>query len=165
MASGKKLINKLKRRERYAKEQTEQTVNINKQEETMQATPGVYELMRGVQRRMDESFGYDTVKHEPMLEYKVAVATTERYDFDPGAGTSYGIRLTLAAGLIEAIGVLPGDTVEIREQGSALEGRMLTVVDVVDSTHLRLDDVSTFTGPESNNYCRFLISAVKKSYV
>jgi len=165
MAQAKKLINKLKRRERSVKEATEQTVNMDKLQETMTAAPGVYKAMRGTARRRDESWGYDTVQHEPMLEYKAEAATTERFDYDPGAGTDYGIRLTMAAGMIEAIGVQAGDTVEVREQGSELEGRMLTVVAVTDSTHLRLDDVATFVGPESDNYCRFLISAVKKSYL
>ena len=111
---------------------------------------------------MDKSWGYDTVKTEPMLEYKAVVATTERFDY---GGGDFGTRLTMAAGMIAAIGVRPGDSVEIREQGSGLQGRMLTVVAVTDSTHLRLDDVATFVGPESNNYCRFLISTVKKSFV
>lgn len=165
MAQAKKLINKMQRRQRKVREATESVVNMNKMEETMQASPGVYKVVRGQERRMDESWGYDVVKTEPMLEYKATATTTERFDYDPGAGTDFGIRLTMPAGMIAAIGVRPGDSVEIREQGSELEGRMLTVVAVTDATHLRLDDVASYTGPESDNYCRFLVSCVKKSYV
>lgn len=165
MAQAKKLINKMQRRQRKVREATESVVNMNKMEETLVASPGAYKLVRGQERRMDESWGYDVVKTEPMLEYKAMATTTERFDYDPGVGTDFGIRLTMPAGMIAAIGVRPGDSVEIREQGSELEGRMLTVVAVTDATHLRLDDVASFVGPESDNYCRFLVSCVKKSYV
>jgi len=162
MASQKKLVNKLQRRARKVKEGTEKVVDMNKLEETMTASPGAYKAMRGVQRRLDSGWGYDAVGLEPMLEYKAAAATTERFDYGLG---DFGIRLTMAAGMIEAIGVQPGDSVEFRQEGSELEGRMLTVVAVTDSTHLRLDDVASFVGPESDNYLRFLISAQKKEYV
>lgn len=163
----KKLVNKLQRRQRKVREAPKKsvTVNMNKQEETLTASPGAYKLVRGQERRMDESFGYDAVKTEPMLEYKATATTTERFDYDPGAGTDFGIRLTMPAGMIAAMGVRPGDSVEIRERSSTMSGRMLTIVAVTDSTHLRCDDVATFVGPESGNYCRFLVSAVKKSYV
>lgn len=165
MAQQQKLVNKLQRRQRKVREATESVVNMNKMEETLVASPGAYKLVRGQERRMDESWGYDTVKTEPMLEYKTTSTTLERFDYDPGAGTDFGMRLTMPAGMISEIGVRPGDSVEIRERTSEICGRMLTVVAVTDSTHLRLDDVATFVGPESNDYVRFLISAVKKSYV
>lgn len=165
MSLQKKLVNKLQRRQRKVREGTRKASDMDKQDETLVASPAAFKVMRGVARRVDESFGYDAVGHEPMLEYKAEAATTERFDYDPGAGFDYGIRLTMAAGMIEAIGVQAGDTVEVREQGSELEGRMLTVVEVTDSTHLRLDDVATYVGPESDNAMRFLLSAQKKSFV
>ncbi len=164
MAQAKKLLNKLQRRQRSVKERTADTVDMDKMQETMTDSPGAYKLMRGTARRADAGWGYDTVKHEPMLEYKAVATDMERFDYDPGAGTDYGTRLTMAAGMIAAIGARPGDVVEVRQEGSELEGRMLTIVAVTDATHLRLDDVASFVGPETDVSLRFLISAVKKDY-
>ena len=292
MATQKKLVNKLHRRARSVTEARKDQYKVDKMQEVMQSSPGAYQLMRGPQRRMDASFGYDAVGKEPGLEYIAVASTMDRFDFDAGGGTDFGIRLTLSAtgyvaavaeetdvttvadvadslnetyfyfntpanayyvwfntgagvdpaiagrtgvevtittgdtaaavatalqaeldalsdvtatvlvdvvsitndvagfvvdatdagatgftllvtqqgsnssrSLIESIGVQVGDTVVIEEDGSELENRYLEVTAIVDATHVRLDDVATFVGPESNVAVRFILSGVKKSYV
>lgn len=159
----KNVVNKIKRKERAVREGTKDVVKLNKMEEVLQDSPGAQKVMRGIQRRLDADFGRDTVGHEPALEYEASMTTVERYDFDPGAGTDYGIRLTVPAIVLSGSGVQPGDIVQIRE--GALEGRMLQVVSIPDGTHIRLDDVATYVGPESNVVVRMILSGVKKAFV
>ena len=97
MSREKKLVNKVKRRERWVREPKKDTYKVDKNQETMQASPKAYKLMRKPQRRMDAGFGYDTVGSEPHLEYKLTASSLDRFDFDPGMGTDYGLRLTLPA--------------------------------------------------------------------
>lgn len=294
MSKEKKLVNKIQRRERWVREPKKDTYKVDKSQETLQSSPKAYKLMRKPQRRMDASFGYDTVGAEPHLEYKCIASAITRFDFDPGAGTDFGLRLTLpaiagnkaevrkvttvadvagslnnkywlldtpdvdyyvwyninaagtdplipgrtgiavagatnasantlasatstAVGLaggstkfttsvlanvvtitdkvtgaapdavdgaaptgftfqttvqgatatksfVEEIGVRVGDLVVVEEDGSQVENRMLEVTAIVSSTVVRLDDVSTFTGTESNASVRFIISGMPKSY-
>lgn len=163
MAIMRKLVNKLMRREKYVVKHARGNFDRrDKREEVLQASPGAYKAMRHPQRRYDRNFGYDAVGIEPRLHY-LAPCTIERFDFDPGAGTDYGIKLTLSAALIEASGIQPGDTVEFL-QDSALYGQYLKVVSLPDATSIRLEDVASFAGPESNKTVRLLLSTIKKSY-
>lgn len=291
MSKGQKLISKLRRRERDFKEAKKDQYKKDKLQEVAQASPGAYRLMRKPQRRMDQAFGYNVIAQEPTLEYLTKASSMQRFDFDAGPGTDYGIRLTLSGtgyvaavaeqtdittvadvanslnskymliytpthsyyawfntgtgvdpalpgytgvmvsiatndastavasalqaaldaladmsatvlgstvsaanttggavadatsgnsgftvsvtqqgvnestgSLLAAIGVQPGDTVVIEQDGSALENRYLQVLAITDATHIRLDDVASFVGPESNVTVRFIISGQKKSY-
>jgi hypothetical protein len=165
MSKAQKLVNKLKRKERKVRETPSYKVKMDLAQETLVGSPGAYKLVRGQERRADASFGYDAVKTDPILEYRVAATSLERFDFDLGAGEDYGLLMTMPAGLISAIGIMVGDTVEVRETSSQIEGRMLTVVALSSATELRLDDVATFTGTESTPAVRFILSGVKKSFV
>lgn len=164
MGKARALINKLKRREKSIKMDHngfDRRDKQDKQEEVLAKTKG-YKLMRGIQRRLDKKWGYDSAGHEPMLSKRMKASTIERFDYDAGAPTDFGIRLTMAAGLIADAGVQVGDIVKILH--GAMKGKELKVVAVTDSTHLRLEDVSSFVGPESDKQVRFQLSAVKKSY-
>lgn len=165
MSKAQKTIQKLKRKERKVREKPKSWEQIKKVQDVLQSTPVAFKLMRGIERRMDGEFGTQVAGAEPPLEYKCLALTVARFDFDPGAGTDFGIRLTMSAGVQAGTGVRPGDWVEIRESSSALHGRMLQVVSLPDATHIRLDDVATYVGPESNAAVRFLISAVQKASV
>lgn len=94
-----KLIGKIKRRERFVREPKKATYKVDKNQETLQSSPKAFKLMRKPQRRMDASFGYDTVGNEALLEYKMVATSLDRFDFDPGAGTDFGLRLTLPASI------------------------------------------------------------------
>jgi hypothetical protein len=160
----KLLVNKLCRREKYIHKHGRGNYDRqNKSEEIMQKSLKAQKAMRRSQRRYDRNLGVDSISKEPALHFNMLASTVERFDFDPGAGTDYGIRLTLAAGLQEASGIRPGDIVELK-QDSALLGQFLTVVSLPDATHVRLEDVASFVGPESNKNVRVLLSSVKKSY-
>lgn len=94
MSKGQKSIEKLKRKERKVREDAPDYVKMRKVQDVLQASPGAFKAMRGNQRRLDGEFGLQTAGAEPPLEWKVVAQTLERFDFDPGAGTDYGMRLT-----------------------------------------------------------------------
>lgn len=95
MAKSRKLINKMQRRQRLIREATKDAVRADKAPETMEDSPAVRKLMLAPQRRYDAKFGYDTVGQEPYIEVRAFAAMLQRVDFDPGAGTDFGIRLDL----------------------------------------------------------------------
>lgn len=104
MSREQKLINKVKRRERFVREPKKASYKVDKNQEVMQASPKAYKLMRKPQRLMDASFGYDAVGAEPYLEYKMVSTSLVRFDFDPGAGTDFGLRLTLPVSIAGNVG-------------------------------------------------------------
>ena len=160
MSKAQKTIEKIRRKERLVRESAPDYVKIPKEPENLKESPRAYKLMRGAQRRMDGEFGNQTVGAEPALEYKAVATTIERFDYGV---SDFGIRMIMPAAVRTAAGLQPGDWVEIREEGSELQGRMLQVVALTDATHTRLDDVATYVGPESNDAVRMLISAQPKS--
>lgn len=164
MARQMKLVNKLSRREKdMHMNQRGAYDRRNKLEEIMQKSLKVLKLLRKPQRRMDRNFGIDAVGKEPMLAYDFKAATLERFDYDAGAPTDYGMRITFSSSAIrEASGVAVGDIVEIRE--GSLKGVHLKVVAVTDSTHIRMEDVASFGSAENNVDCRMHNSDVKRSY-
>lgn len=165
MGKALKLVNKLNRRAKRVKTRVKQFDRYDKMsrsEEVMARSQKAYKLERKIQRRLDRKFGIDMLRQEPKISKRVKVNTLARFDFDPGAGTDFGMRLTMASGLIADIGLRPGDIVRVL-MGS-LKGKYLKVVAIVDSTHARLEDVSSFGSAENNVHCRFQLSDVKASY-
>jgi hypothetical protein len=169
MSMGRKLIQKLVRRMKFVKERAggyDRYEKADKLDEVMKDSPGVYRAMVHPQRKADggakAGMGADVVMKKPRLEYKAKASTLERFDYDPGAGFDYGIRATMPAGLIADSRVQAGDVVEVLS--GAMKGMYLSVVAVTDSTHLRLEDVAAYAGPESNKYLRMQLSSEKKSY-
>jgi hypothetical protein len=165
MGKALKLVNKLNRRAKNVKSKAggfDRYDKVSRSEETMAKSPKAYQLERKIQRRLDRNLGIDMLRYEPKVSKRMKATTLDRFDFDPGVGTDFGMRITMAAGLIADIGLRPGDIVRILK--GSLKGRYLKVVAIVDSTHARLEDVSTFGSAESNIYCRFQLSDVKASY-
>jgi hypothetical protein len=137
---GKKLalVNKLKRREKQVRNAADgfDTYNkMDKSEETRAKSPKAQQLARKIQRRLDRNFGVDAIGQEPKLSKRNNCATVERFDY---GGSDFGIRVTMAAGLIADMGVRPNDIVMFLE--GDLKGYFLKVIAVTDSTHLRLED-------------------------
>ncbi len=165
MGKALKLVNKLNRRAKTVKTAAngfDRIDKINRSEEVMAKSPKAYQLERKIQRRLDRNFGIDMLRYEPKVSKRMKVAVLERFDFDAGPGTDYGMRLTMAAGFITDIGLRPNDIVRILH-GSA-KGKYLKVISIVDSTHARLEDISSFGASENNIHCRFQLSDVKSSY-
>lgn len=151
--SGKKLINKIMRRKRYVQELNLSKPKIDKNDDITQANPGVQKLMRGVQRRLDESFGYDAVPAE-LIEYKIALASLERVDF---GGSDYGLRAQFAGGVATAeITEITcvGDDSDI--PGVAEETDVVCVADVAGSLN---STYFTFHTPENSYYVWFNVDA------
>ena len=65
---------------------------------------------------------------------------------------------------VSEIGVIVGDLVCVEEQGSQVENRMLEVTAIVSGNVVRLDDVSTFSGTETDVAVRFILSGVGRSF-
>ena len=159
MGKQRKLVNKLTRLDKFVKQLSRvDTDKINKKEEILAGSPKAYKAIKESERRIDRNFGYDAVSaQKPRFSIDLNGLTLERFDF----GTlDFGMKLTLAAGMVEATGILAGDLIQIRE--GSLKGQYLTVVAEVDSTHLRLEDVASFGSAENNVSCRAIISSMEK---
>lgn len=140
MGKARALVNKLKRRQKSVRMDHNGFDRRDKQdqsEEVLFKSKG-FRPMRSVQRRLDRNFGVDSVGQEPLLSKRVNASTVARYDFGV---SDFGTRVTLAAGLIEAIGIQPNDVIKFLE--GALKGQYLKVVSLEDSTHLRLEDAAS----------------------
>ncbi len=164
MGKALKLVNKLKRREKAMKADRNGFDRYDKQgqaEEKLAKSKG-YKLIRGQQRRMDSKLGTNMIADEAKLSKRLKITTLERFDFDPGAGTDFGLRATMPAAVLTDIGIRANDIIKVL-QGNQ-KGKYLKVISVVSSTQIRLEDVSTFGSSQSNVQTRAQISDVKKSY-
>jgi len=162
MGKALKLVNKLNRRANSVKARAggmDRYDKMNKSEETMAKSPKAYQLQRKIQRRLDRNLGNDMVRQKPKVSKRVKASVLGRFDFGV---SDFGMRLTMAAGLIADIGLRPGDIVRVLH-GSA-KGKYLKVVSIVDATHARLEDIASFGADENNIHCRFQLSDVKASY-
>lgn len=140
-----RLVQKLVRRRKSVKARVrefDRADKTDKLEETMAKSPKAQKKLRGVARRLDRNLGAEMVMHDPMLSKRLNIATVERFDYGV---SDYGIRATLASGLIADLGVRPNDVVRFLE--GALKGVELKVVAVTDSTHLRLEDSELLADP------------------
>lgn len=165
MGKALKLVNKLERRSKSVKTAASSFDRYDKagrSEEVMAKSPKAYQLARKIKRKLDKKFGQNMLADEPKVSKRVKVDTLERFDFDPGAGTDFGMRLTFASGLIADIGLQVGDIVRILH--GSLKGSYLRVTALSSSTQVRLEDVASFGAAENNIHCRFQISDVKSSY-
>jgi hypothetical protein len=166
MGKALKLVNKLKRREKNvlsnATKEFDRYDKMDRREETMAKSPKSYQLQRKIQRRLDRNFGSDMLRQKPRVSKRMKATSLERFDFDPGAPTDFGLRLTMAAGLIADIGLRPGDIVRVLS--GTQKAKYLKVISIVSSTQARLEDVASFGALESNVQCRFQLSDVKASY-
>lgn len=163
MGIQRKSMNKMTALEkRVRKDQRGRTHDkMDQREEVMADSPAVLKLMRGSQRRLDSDWGKDAVGREPRLAAEFEASQLERFDFDPGAGTDFGMKLTMASGLIDELGIRPGDIVEMRD--GTKDGFALEVVSVESATELRLEDDAAFGAAEGPVQCRAEMSTVAKS--
>src|SRR3990167_4410709 len=159
-----RLVKKLFRRKRRLKmvaDSFDRADKADKMEEVMAKSPRARKLLRGIQRRFDKMLGLEMIWQEPSISSRLET-TLVRFDFDPGAGTDYGIKATFSSGVIAFHGIQPNDVIRILE--GTLKGKELLVVSVPSATELRLEDVATYTGPESNVTIRANMSATKASF-
>lgn len=166
MGKARALINKLKRRRKNSNKNRglRQQDKIDRKDEILADSPGVYKYLRGIQRRQDSNFGQQM---QPSAEYKpgkemLISADIERFDFDPGAGVDNGTQVTLAAGLLEAVGIRPGDVVKILT--GALQGKELSVVSIESATVIRLEDDAALAALEVGAQLKVQLSGTKTSH-
>ena len=127
MARQQKLVKKLQKQLRKVKDRTRGDYDsMDLREEVMADSPRVYATIRGQQRQLDASFGQDTIAQEAMIAVELSADDFDRHDFD-GLGDN-GVRMVLASGLVEALGIQAGDQVYVKE--GEYEGRTLEVVSV-----------------------------------
>lgn len=92
----------------------------------------------------------------PTLKGFSSISTSlQKVDFE-FPHENYGLELIIPPGIITASGIRSGDEVEI--MGGSLEGRLLEVVDVINATTLRLDNISTFSNQETNIPVKFILN-------
>jgi hypothetical protein len=162
MGKALKLVKKIKQRQKYLKLKGggfDRKDKMDQSEERMARSEKAYSALLRPQRRLDRNFGINFVADEPKISKKEKIATIERFDFGV---SDFGIRLTLDAGLIADMHLAVGDVV--RFLNGDLKGMYLKVVAIPDSTHIRLEDVASYVGPESDKIARFQPSDVKASY-
>ena len=163
MATGKKLINKIKRREAYANRYLARFKDFaNKRDELMAKNPKIHNLFRKIRHAFDSAFGIgflpapDKLKQEKLL----LINDLDRFDF----GTSdFGIRLQVDdAAVLAAIGLNVGDILEILTDAN--KGKQYEVVELVDATTIRLEDDANFGSAETDVYAKAKLSGVKRSF-
>lgn len=100
----------------------------------------------------------DVDTEEPQEEitgFSTTSSSLQRVDYE-FPNENYGLELIVPPGIITASGIRSGDEVEML--GGSLEGRSLEVIDVLNSTTLRLDDVSTFSNQETGVPVKFILN-------
>jgi len=155
MGKARKLIDKTSKLNIDINNRVKDRDKINKIDDVLANNLGIFKLVRGTQRRYDETFGVDYIAQEPELSFEVVAISLKRIDFDD-LNKDYGISITLPPGIISAVGILAGDEVVFLE--GSLEGRSFEVISVESTNVLRLDDVTTFSSSESNIVIKFNIS-------
>jgi len=166
MGKARALINKLKRRKKNSNKGRgdRQIDKTNLIDEKLADSPAAYKYIRGNKRRLDAAFGQQMSPSPDKIENSMLISgTLERIDFDPGAPVDNGVQLTLAAGLIEAVGIIAGDIIKV--ETGVLKGKELSVVSVVDATNVRLEDDADLSAQEVGAVMKVQISGVKKSHV
>ena len=161
-----KVVNKINRKKKdilTSSKGFDQFDKMTQAEEKSSKSQGVYKLLRKIQRKLDKYFGIDAIAYEERISKRVKAVSLERFDFDLGAGVDFGMKLTMAAGMIAAIGLRPGDIVRVLH--GSIKGKYLKVVALSSATEVRLEDVATYGASESNIHCRFQLSDVKSSSV
>ena len=136
-----KLIEKLQRILRSIKDGTRGKYDrMDLREEVMAWSPRVLATMRGQQRRLDADFGRDAIAQEPLLAVDMEALDFDRHDFD--GFSDFGVRMTLASGLVASLGLQAGDMVAVKEGEYA---GMTVEIESVDSTldELRFADDAT----------------------
>lgn len=157
-----KLVNKLGRKAKKVKTSVkgfDQFDKMSQAEEKSSKSQGVYKLLRKIQRKLDKYFGIDAIAYEEKISKRVKAISLERFDFGV---SDFGMKLTMAAGMIAAIGLQPGDIVRVLH-GSA-KGKYLKVVSLESATEVRLEDIASYGALENNIHCRFQLSDVKADF-
>lgn len=129
------------------------------QPDTLDKSNKIERVMRKVARRLQRAFGHSPEAHKPFMDSRQKVGV-ERVVY----GLGHAIQLTMAnSAIIEHEGFLPRDVVIFLN--GALKGKNLLVVAVPDSSHLLLEDVASYVGPESNITVRIQINNARRSYI
>lgn len=157
----KDLVNKLKRRKLYINkfQGSRPKDKMDKKDEILADSPKSFKLIRGIERRLDNDFGLEKLPSPEKLgkEKLLVINDVDRFDFDPGAPTDFGIRIQMDnAEVLGEIGIQPNDLVEFLF--GELKGKRLRVVELVDESTLRLEDVSTYIGPETDVAGKLILS-------
>lgn len=93
---------------------------------------------------------------ERIEAFTTKAISIERIDYTFPDERDYGLEIQVPTGIITASNIRSGD--EVVFNSGALEGRSLEVIEVLNSTTLRLDDVPTYSGNETNISIRFTIN-------
>jgi transcription antitermination factor NusG len=160
MAIAQRLVNKLKRRRKAANKNRGfgRQDKIDRKDEVLADSPGVFKYLRGIQRRQDRNFGQQM---QPSAEYKPDKQLLAVVDLDL-LDTPDRIEATFAtAALVEAIGVQVGDVVKVLS--GVLKGRELAVTAVAANV-VTLEADLDLVSPETDVPVKVQISGTKTSF-
>lgn len=154
MGLNRKLVNKLKRRNRFMQRNNGflRQDKINKNDEILQGNPNAFGLMRKVERRLDRNFGIESAPAPAklLLEKMILVNDIDRFDFDPGAGTDYGLRLRVD---VEVAGASEATDIEVTADDGAFEEFTFDFPSTALATQA---DYAYFTAPSGATYAAWL---------
>ena len=99
----KDLVNKLKRRKLYINkfQGSRPKDKMDKSDEILADSPKSFKLLRGIDRRLESNFGSHFIPspEKIKLEELILINDLDRFDFDPGAGTDFGMRMRVDAAI------------------------------------------------------------------
>jgi hypothetical protein len=141
-------------------------MKLDKKDQVLEKTYGLVRFLSGFKARLAGKFGKDKLNLHKEVAFQM-ICDMDRFDFDAGAPTDFGIRIVIPAG--QNLGIKAGDELTIMSQGSTLYKQNYKVVSeantgdvdagqcrIVSSTVLRLSDINPFT-TESDNVLRIEI--------
>ena len=142
MGRAQKLLQKLEKNKQKVDK------NFNKYYGILHENPEVYDIIEDTVEptvlEQSQVKGFSTTSH-----------SLQRVDYE-FPNENYGLELTVPPGIIITSGIGSGDEVEII--GGTLEGWSVEVIEIINSTTLRLDDVSIFSGKEIGVPVKFILN-------
>ena len=152
MGRAVKLLKKLEKNKKKI------TKNFSKYYLNLQDNPEVFDIIKEsptVKGVVSEDYLDNSADSENITGFSTNASTLTRVDYE-FPNENYGLELIVPPGIITASGIRSGHEVEMI--GGSLEGRSLEVIEVLNSTTLRLDDVSTFSTQETNVPVKFILN-------
>lgn len=109
-----------------------------------------------VEKIVVEEVTETVVEKEEIVSFDTVANSIMRIDYR-FPNEDMGLEVTLPEGIITASGLQPGDYLEILD--GELEGRSLEVIEVLNATTLRLDDVHNYGKAEENCKVKFSLNS------
>jgi hypothetical protein len=118
-------IKKINRVKNAVKEGKFLFTKIDKKDQVLQNSYGLIRYLSGFKARLASVFGKDKLNLHKEVAFEM-ICDMDRFDFDTGAGTDHGIRITIPSG--QNLGIKAGDELMIMSEASTLYKQKYKVV-------------------------------------